>query len=779
VTNKFRPTHLVAEEVSGSVYRSGPRTQFDSLFQDLEAERVLDPLAAKPVKRIACFMLDRFTRDPDEGGDWLRMMRRAGVDLHETHYDDPPQPLHQIEHLIRDAWNRAAKEVERDRERVMNALLELAQAGKPTYGIARMFGHKAVLDANGKTVGYKVLPKEAAAIRHGVEMILAGGSPHGFLLWLNENGHNNAAGTPFTYGQVRNLLAATRLAGLVRLRLDRTRIHREEAYEGELFPKELIHEKGESPPAGFKPPIEQIIDYPTWMQLQKVIEGRSRKVGPHEKFFASTYVTCDVCGGPIVGGKGQSGSHYRCPKRHLNGRSRSQADRLRKISHDGERHPTLNTSWLDYLIEEVLFACIERDPDPTSAPPLLDLAAERGSLNAALRELDERLGNANFLLVENRIPRAQYGKWAEEIDAERSTLRGRLQELAVSEPLERLPEGVTLRELWPGLTMDERRAWIPIVFEAIVLRSTRKAKGLAERVKFSFREGYEPPEGELEELLQELVANLKQRNPENRTARAIQERVFTLHKQGKSIYEIQKALVTEGFQSHKGKVIGINVVRTLARRACSEAGVEYIINQRDRALYPFETRELIVGLSERLGNQALVARELNRLGMRRLDGGEWTSQSIYGVVKTHAKNLGRGLPNPAVETRGGRPAKLNDQMREVIWQMKREEQMSLSEIGNWLKDRGIKTPSGGEEWANATILDNIRVIDRKKAAKKAEEIATADQRTKPAKRAKRRRNEKTAEAKRPADRSGTRDGAATGKVPARSSPAAKREKRAA
>ena len=142
VANHRRPAILVHEEVSGSVYRRRRRLVFEKFYDDLSHDRVLDPVTGKPIGAIASFFYYRFTRDPEEGGDWLRLLRSKGIDLHETYYGEPPKPLHQVEHEIRDAWNRGSKEVERSRERIMDAFIAKARRGEPTYGAQRMFGHE-------------------------------------------------------------------------------------------------------------------------------------------------------------------------------------------------------------------------------------------------------------------------------------------------------------------------------------------------------------------------------------------------------------------------------------------------------------------------------------------------------------------------------------------------------------------------------------------------------------------------------------------------------------
>jgi hypothetical protein len=491
-------------------------------------------------------------------------------------------------------------------------------------------------------------------------------------------------------------------------------------YLGDLYPKSLLYEEGEEPPAGFTPPIEQIIDYPTWAKLQAALDRSQTKRGRGATHFASSFVTCSVCEDRIIAGKTNGDPSYRCSKRHLLGRSRTTPDSKHAVSADGKRHPAMKAAWLDFMIEELLFAAIEREPDPDSAPPLIDLRTERDRINNSLRQLDERIGDTNFMLMEGRINRTQYQAWSDEIDGERDALKEELRTIAEAQPRERLPDGVTLRELWPEMTVTDRRQWLPLVFKSIILKPAHDIGGLdfASRIEVSFHDDFAPPEDEVAELLVELERILRKKATysTNRLNPETEAHVFNLYREGKSATEISALLIEQNVPSKNGGVWDKGYIVQVLRRLCAEQEIDYVANRRDRSWVPYETRELIVALTQKLKNYSHVARELNRLGIVRVQGGAWTGRAVRGTLDVHEKYRNLGRPN-AVDTnlRLGRPAHLSDEMKQIIWQMHRVEKHSLSEIGNWLKGRGIKTPTGKTTWDNSTLLFNIRKVDRARA----------------------------------------------------------------
>lgn len=723
VRHRRRPDWLVHEEVSGSIYRRRRRVAFETFRADLEHDRVRDSVTGQLIDGIACFLLERFTRDPEEGGPWLTLLRQRGMSLYETYYGESPRPLHQTEHEIRDAWNRASKEVERNRERIMDALAALARQGLPTYGRDRLIGHAAVretVNRREKTVGYRAVPDEAAALQRAIRNIINGSPEYAEYCELREAGFANSEGTLMSLNSFRNVLRSPRLFGGLRLRTDRARIHGDPDYAGDLYPEELIHEPDEAPPAGFTPPIEPIISYPEWVELQLALAARSRKRGPRVKHLASGFLVCSACGGSLVAG----GKAYHCPKDHLRGVRRVDADEANKIAHDGKRHPTMRLAVADEVISEVIFASVDAAVAAADLEPKYDLEAVRSRINDQIRELDHRLGDISYMLAEARISRSKYDEWCKQIDGQRESLRKELRELQPTAPI-KIPNGLTLREIWPKLDIERQREITGIVLERIVLTPAANLGSLqtTSRMEFVFRAGYEPPASELAALLDELESSMRRRLAPNRLDAEIEEKIFELHRSGLAPTEISARLREDEVVPPNGGCWDHSYISTVLHRICRERGVEYVANRRDRSKIPYETRELIVAFAKKLNNYAAVARELNALDIATAQGKKWTGRAVLSALAVHEKNrhLGRGKATRESLTTLGRPPHLSEAMRDQIWTMHRLEGMSLGEIAHWLKGKGIKTAHGNEEWSHATLLYIVRSID----TLKAREIAAA------------------------------------------------------
>jgi hypothetical protein len=712
VRHRLRPVHLVHEEVSGAIFRRRRRVTFIKAFDDLEHDRIVDRISGQPVKHIACFLYERFTRDPEEGGDWLRLMRRKGINLYETYYDEAPEPLYRIEHGIRDSWNRASKEVERNRERIMNALEARARLGLPTYGTDNIFGHIREVDPDtGKTLGYRADPRVRSIIEARARELIAGASIYSVQCWLNDNGVLNVNGGRWAHRTTERLFRAPRLAGLVRLKTDRSRLH-DPGYEGDLYPLELIYEDGQQPPAGFAPPIEPLFPYPLWRDLQEALDGRKRKHGPHEKRFASGYLSCSECDRGLVGGTRNGLPVYRCSKRHLDGTKRSKAQLSEKIAHDGKRHPVVPGSPTDRLIEELIFAAVDCTYSEENLPGI-DLENERTRIEDQLAALDERQGDLSHMLFAQRIARARYDEWLAELDVERALLCSELKEIG-QQPAALIPAGVTLRDLWPEMSLSRRRQWIEIVFDRIVVKPAPSpgSTALCSRFEFVFRAGYEPPEAEAAELIAKIESEHRRRVAHNRIPAEIEERIFALHLEGNSVSQIGAILRAETASAPKSN----DTIRRGLLRACRERGVEYTPNRHDSSI-PLETRELMLGLYTQLRSYAAVARELNGIGLRRPSGMSWDSRSVGPAVRAHARRFGAVLPEPIRRPASfPRPTHLSAAMRERIWRMRRQEGLGLAEIAQWLKGQGIRTAGGKEDWNLSTIHGIVASVERQHAA---------------------------------------------------------------
>lgn len=730
--NGFRPEYLVHEETSGSIYRKRRRTEFERFFNDIQHEQVRDPKTGEPIRAIACSFYDRFTRDPDEGSDWIRLLRSKKTDLHETYYGEPPRPLARAEHDIRQAWNVAAKEVKLTVDRRAHWLKNAAEHGLPVFGVKQLWGHTAISDpSTGKIVRYQAVPELVPVFRRIVDDIIAGQPIFTTVRWLNDHGYSNSVGNLWSYSNLERLLRAPRTAGLMRLRTNTDRYH-DPDYEGELYPEELLVEPGESPPPGFESPIEPLIDYPTWQKLQSALDARQQRKGPPTTYLASDLLECAVCGSSVCGMHSGRRKHYRCTRRKLLHPLRPQSAPAQKTAPE-TRHPTMRRDNVDFVVTEMLFAVVARDPDPAQDDEAQRKEARRETIRAQLMTLDERLGNVSYMHAKLTITRAQFDELAQEIRDERSELEGQLR--LVEAPAERatLPDGVTLRDLWPGLDIAQRKRWLEIVFERIVLHPAPAVgyRGIIGRLEFRFRGPYEPPPDELAQLLFELDDVVRFKNaPPSPLGDQLEERLYSLHKQGYTTGQIKNIFDREGVKGPLGGAwVPSNIGRSL-KRICRGKGETYVRNVRIRTQLSIETRRLLVELWLTFRKPSEVADELNRLGIPTATGKTWTAPSVNGALRTHAlarlveEEFASEFPQWPPKGDNGARRSLTPTLRAHIAQLRRDG-MTYAAIARWLDDAGIRTRDGGP-WDLATVRLIINATEgiprpssRKEAVKRA------------------------------------------------------------
>lgn len=715
---RLRPALLVAEEVSGSIYRKGPRVALDNMYDDLISERLRDPKTGAEIKHIVCWMFDRFTREPETGEKWITALRARAVGLHETYYRQPPKPMHLAEAEIRGAFQAAAKEVQRLHERVVAEFEKKASRGEAIGGL-HGFGHHRVEGADG-TVRHATTPEERRATETVVQMYLDGSSQRAICRWLNENGFRNGAGGLWCVQNLKLFLRAPRLAGLVRLRADPARQF-DPSYEGDLFPEELIYEEGGSPDPDFDPPIEPIIPYPLWARLQEALRERHVPLGRGTQHLASGFVKCQVCGHALNVGGSRGVRIYRCPT--LRNR------RAPNTAVDVNVHPSILADALDVVLEELIFAAYELAPDPTDGDLAAHLAAARDGIDAELRLLREELSNINHMFQKRTISRRQFDKLVAANTEQTRGLRSERRALVDEDALRKLPADVTLRDLWPEMPLETRCEWLGIVLKEVSLRPA-SAKGAADvmsRLEIAFRPGFSPPAEELETLYAAIdaKARLTARRPKNALQLPEQavDALWTLYEQKLSIHEIGKRLSRDSDAEVREHDWRYDAVKKLLKRLCDERGVPFVLYYRDRWTLPRETRELMVDLYLHHRSWASVGIELNKLGITRPHGGEWSSEYVRTTLLRHAELENMTLPPPKLGARLGRKVYLSEAMRQKIWKMHRVDGKSCPSIARWLTERGIKTASGKTEWSTATVKYTVKSVDRERQAQELEQRA--------------------------------------------------------
>jgi hypothetical protein len=414
----------------------------------------------------------------------------------------------------------------------------------------------------------------------------------------------------------------------------------------------------------------------------------------------------------MTGGKRGEAYFYRCRKKHLQGISRSAADASKDYSHDGKRHPVIQGALVDAAIEEILFAAVAATDGPTEA---VDIAADRDRIAASLRDINERQADLNHMLYDRRIERGQFDTWSSALDEERKALDQELRSFDDIEAVS-LPEGTTLRELWPEMSLDRRRQWIELVFEKVVVlpMETRGSFALSQRLELEFRNGYEPPADELRAVLDQVEGQGRRRIAHNRLDAEIEETIFNSWSDGMTTMQIGAQLRDDGVPAQRGGKWGPGQIAAVLRRLCKERGIDYQPNSvDDLAKTPLEVRELMFDLYRQYLSFADVGRELQRLGVRRWNGEEFGADHVSHVLRAWVRRTGVELPEP-VRTghRGGSKPYLAESLRKRIWRMHRQQGKSAKQIAAWLERNGIKTAHGADSWCMSTIYGIVSSVDR-------------------------------------------------------------------
>jgi hypothetical protein len=400
------------------------------------------------------------------------------------------------------------------------------------------------------------------------------------------------------------------------------------------------------------------------------------------------------------------------------GRGRTKGDNHKKTAHDGLRHPVVQGEVTDRLLEEILFAAVDRDPDPAEALPTIDIKAERERLEAELRAVAAKIGDISHMLRHNRINRARYDEWCDELDAEREELRAQLGALEERYPVELLADGVTLRELWPAMPFERRSQWLDIVFKKITVKPAINIGGLniATRFEFEFADGYEPPAAELEELMRLIEIRWRQEKAASRIPSEIEDEMFNMHASGRHPDEIAAMLTAKGLRGPRGGGWSYNVVTYVLRRVCAERKAPYAPVRRRRWFeLPDETLDLMLDLYKKIGSFSGVAGELNRLRVPRPRPGEWNGDHVRDPLLRYARKQNVDLEASSRALSGGRGhTHVTDAVGETIWRLRFVEKKTLRGISEWLKRQGIKSPTGRDDWPLGTVNRAALRVDRMK-----------------------------------------------------------------
>ncbi|MFJ9027601.1 recombinase family protein [Streptomyces sp. NPDC102274] len=420
-----------------SAYSGKPRKDYLRMLADLEDGTATIVIA---------WHTDRLHRSPVELERYIDLSQRRGVDTHAVQGGELDLSTSSGRMLARMLGAVARHESEHKAERVARARQQKAKAGLWSGGI-RPFGwglptgetqKRTVATVNEETSEEtaeetevpvldmsKKVPEEAAAIEHGIDSILAGGSVRGYVKWLADKGLITSRGNPFGAIEARDMLMRPRNAGIA-------------VYRGEEIGKGKW---------------EPIVDEARFRGVCAVLKDPTRRTSPGStpKWFGSLIYKCGQPGCTATTKCTQTGGAktmgYRCTTGHGGAR---KADKL-------------DAYIIDLIIERV------SRPD---AADLLEPAPDGMNVAALQAESDEirrRLKDNAAAFGAGQITLPEFTEASGVAQAQLEGVTKQLARASVRDPLVDLVGAPDVGAAWKALGLERQRAVLRALLEVTIL----------------------------------------------------------------------------------------------------------------------------------------------------------------------------------------------------------------------------------------------------------------------------------------------------------------------
>jgi site-specific DNA recombinase len=373
--------------------------------------RMLADLAAGKITAVVAWDLDRLHRRPVELEGFIDLADRHKIAL-ATVSGDVDLSTDQGRLVARIKGAVARGEVERKSARQKAANRQRRQMGKPPAGGLRPVGYLSD--------GTTVVESEAAHIREGFELLLAGASLRTITNRWNAAGFRTAHGGEWRPHTVRYTLRNARYAALI------------------------AHMREEIGPGGWPPLVSEDV----YRAARAILDDPSRRttVTTTRKFLLSGLALCHHCGKPVVSNRSQNGNRtYSC----------RTSRRLARAAEPIEQ----------YVIEVALARLSRPDAADLLAREKIDVSGLRTEAAALRVRLDELADS----FADGAITRAQLERGTDRV---RTRLEVVEQEMAAAGGVSVLGELVTAEDVqaaWDRLDLGHRRAVIDTLMVVTLL----------------------------------------------------------------------------------------------------------------------------------------------------------------------------------------------------------------------------------------------------------------------------------------------------------------------
>lgn len=382
--------------------------------------RLLELVEADLVDVLVAWHPDRLHRSPRELEHFVDVLDRHRVEVATVTAGDLDLGTPDGRLRARITGAVARKESEDKSRRLRRKHQELAEQGRVSGGGNRPFGFEADRVKHNRD--------EVKLIREAAKRVLAGESLYAIANDWNARDVPTVTGARWTTTHLRTLLLSPRVAGL-------------RSHHGATFD------------ATWKP----ILNRDTWEQVGRVLRGRSRaKSRPARSYLLSGgLIQCGRCGAALVSAPRPYGRAYACLS-----------------SHGGCNGVTIKADPVEELVAE---AMIEAVDTPLLAKAHRQTAAEDGGAEDELQEVDARLRTLAEMFAAGEIGRAEWTAARSVLDERRIAAEARLT--LDPNPLAGYRSAGALRKAWPSLTVDQQRAILAAVFDAVTIAPAGRAGG--------------------------------------------------------------------------------------------------------------------------------------------------------------------------------------------------------------------------------------------------------------------------------------------------------------
>jgi site-specific DNA recombinase len=413
-------------------------------------QRMLADVRARKIDVVIAWNLDRLTRKPREIEDWIDLNTKFGVNLLTSEGNDPIDLATESGRLILRVTAAVARmEVDRKGRRQRESNAQARSLGLPPIG-RRAFGYTTLsagakstsatrLGADGReypAFGHEPIADEAAAIRRGFDLLLAGASLGTVARTLNADGFATTSGEKWTQNTIRGVLTNPRYAGFVSP-------PREKGSPGHKASRYDVSTLAQGA-------WEPIVGIETWTAANEILRDPARRSssGAPRRWLLSGIATCGVkvdggvCGAPMKAGATRGKvAIYRCSSSNHLSRKADAADEL------------------------VAYEVLARLSRSDAAELLADRdAPDRDTLTSELTALQARMANVADLVGDGTLSKDQARSSVARLRGQIADVTARLTDAGKVDTLGPLIHAANIRDAWASLPVDVQRVVISSLY---------------------------------------------------------------------------------------------------------------------------------------------------------------------------------------------------------------------------------------------------------------------------------------------------------------------------